>query len=74
MIGTWQLVLIFAIILVLFGAGRIPKIMRDLGAGLREFKRGINGIDNKGEDVKGFDNNSIKQSNRKKKIIKKKSN
>ena len=74
MIGTWQLVLIFAIILVLFGAGRIPKIMRDLGVGLREFKRGINGIDNKDEYVKGFDNTSIKKSNRKKKIIKKKSN
>ena len=74
MIGTWQLVLIFAIILVLFGAGRIPKIMRDLGVGLREFKRGINEIENDNEDVKGFDNTSIKKSNRKKKIIKKKSN
>ena len=74
MIGTWQLVLIFAIVLVLFGAGRIPKIMRDLGVGLREFKRGINEIENDNEDVKGFDNTSIKKSNRKKKIIKKKSN
>ena len=45
MIGTWQLVLIFAIVLVLFGAGRIPKIMKDLGTGFRAFKNGIEGID-----------------------------
>ena len=43
MIGIWQLVLIFAIILVLFGAGRIPRIMKDLGSGLRAFKSGIEG-------------------------------
>ena len=66
--------MLVAIVLVLFGAGRIPKIMRDLGVGLREFKRGINEIENDNEDVKGFDNTSIKKSNRKKKIIKKKSN
>ena len=45
MIGIWQLVLIFAIILVLFGAGRIPKIMKDLGSGLRAFKKGIEGTE-----------------------------
>ena len=45
MVGTWQLVLIFAIVLVLFGAGRIPKIMKDLGIGFRAFKKGIEGID-----------------------------
>ena len=45
MIGVWQLVLIFAIILVLFGAGRIPKIMKDLGTGIRSFKEGFDGDD-----------------------------
>ena len=45
MIGIWQLVLIFAIILVLYGAGRIPKIMKDLGSGLRAFKKGIEGAE-----------------------------
>lgn len=45
MIGTWQLVLIFAIVLVLFGAGRIPKIMKDLGTSFRAFKKGIEGFE-----------------------------
>ena len=41
MIGVWQLVIIFVIILVLFGAGKIPVIMKDLGTGLRAFKKGL---------------------------------
>ena len=64
MIGIWQLVLIFAIILVLFGAGRIPKIMKDLGSGIRSFKSGLEGED------EGFMKNTskkrIKKSNNKK--------
>jgi len=51
MIGIWQLVLIFAIILVLFGAGRIPKIMKDLGSGLRAFKDGIDGTKKQIEEI-----------------------
>ena len=43
MIGIWQLVLILVIVMVLFGAGRIPKIMKDLGSGMRAFKKGLDG-------------------------------
>ena len=45
MLGVWQLVLIFAIILVLFGAGKIPQIMKDLGSGIKAFKKGFDGED-----------------------------
>jgi sec-independent protein translocase protein TatA len=41
MIGPLQLVLILLIILVLFGAGRLPSVMKDLGKGLRSFKSGL---------------------------------
>lgn len=51
MIGIWQLVLIFAIILILFGAGKIPTIMKDLGSGLRAFKKGIDGDENSEVDL-----------------------
>ena len=51
MIGIWQLVLIFAIILILFGAGKIPTIMKDLGSGLRAFKKGIDGDENSEIDL-----------------------
>lgn len=37
--GTQELILILILVLVLFGAKRIPEIMRGFGQGLREFKR-----------------------------------
>ena len=64
MIGIWQLVLIFAIILVLFGAGRIPKIMKDLGSGIRSFKSGLEGEDD--NFIKNTSKKRIKKSNNKK--------
>lgn len=51
MIGIWQLVLILAIVLVLFGAGKIPTIMKDLGSGLRAFKKGIDGNEDNEVDL-----------------------
>lgn len=45
MVGFGQLILIFAIVLVLFGAGKIPKIMKDFGIGIRAFKDGLEGIE-----------------------------
>ncbi|MCL2688830.1 MAG: twin-arginine translocase TatA/TatE family subunit [Chitinispirillia bacterium] len=38
-IGTQQLVLILLIVLVLFGAKRVPELAKGLGAGIREFKK-----------------------------------
>lgn len=64
MIGVWQLVLIFAIILVLFGAGRIPKIMKDLGTGIRSFKEGFDGNDDN-NDKKDCKNNLLNKKTRK---------
>jgi len=40
-IGPWQLLLILLIILLLFGAGRLPNVMSDLGKGLKSFKSSI---------------------------------
>jgi len=37
-IGVQELVLIFAIVLLLFGAKRLPEIARSLGKGIRDFK------------------------------------
>jgi sec-independent protein translocase protein TatA len=39
--GMGELIMIFFIILVVFGAGKIPKIARDVGAGIREFKKSV---------------------------------
>ncbi len=37
-IGHWEILLIFLVILLVFGAKRIPEIARGLGKGIREFK------------------------------------
>jgi sec-independent protein translocase protein TatA len=41
-IGISELLVIFLIVLILFGADRIPSLARGLGKGIREFKRIVN--------------------------------
>jgi sec-independent protein translocase protein TatA len=40
-IGPLELLLVLAIVLVVFGAKRLPEMGRSLGSGMREFKEGI---------------------------------
>ena len=40
-IGIWQVVIVAVIILLLFGSNRIPEMMKGLGSGLKEFKKGL---------------------------------
>ena len=40
-IGIWQVVLILLIVLILFGAGKLPKVMGDLAKGVKSFKTGL---------------------------------
>lgn len=41
-IGSTELLLIGGIALLLFGGKKLPEMMRGLGQGVREFKKGIN--------------------------------
>lgn len=43
-IGTTELMLIAGIALLLFGGKKLPELMRGLGQGVREFKKGANEI------------------------------
>lgn len=45
--GMQELIVIFLIILVLFGASRLPQLGRGLGEGISNFKRGLKGGDAK---------------------------
>ena len=38
-IGGWELVLILAVVLVLFGAKKLPELAKGLGQGIKEFKK-----------------------------------
>jgi len=51
-LGVPELIIIFLIILVLFGANKIPKIAKDLGGGIREFKKSITGEEDNEDDQK----------------------
>lgn len=37
----WQLIIVLVLILLLFGAKRIPTMMRSLGKGVHSFKQGV---------------------------------
>lgn len=52
MIGPWQIVLIVAVVLLLFGGKKIPELMKGIGKGAREFKKGISGEDEEEEPKK----------------------
>lgn len=39
-VGPWQVVLIVAVLLLMFGGKKIPELMRGLGRGVSEFKKG----------------------------------
>jgi sec-independent protein translocase protein TatA len=37
--GGWEVVLIFAVVLILFGAKKLPELAKGLGTGIKEFKK-----------------------------------
>jgi len=50
-LGLPELGVILVIVLVLFGGGRISKMMGEIGSGIREFRRGVSDEDKKKEIV-----------------------
>lgn len=48
--GPMQLVLVVFIVLLLFGGAKVPDLMRNLGRGASEFKKGLADDDSKGDD------------------------
>ncbi|MFO1067168.1 MAG: twin-arginine translocase TatA/TatE family subunit [Geminicoccaceae bacterium] len=40
-IGIWQVVLILVIVVILFGAGKLPRVMGDVAKGIKTFKAGM---------------------------------
>lgn len=46
--GIWELVIVLAIFMLLFGAKRLPDLADGMGKAIRNFKRGLNNPD---EDV-----------------------
>jgi len=40
-IGVWQVVLVLVIVLIIFGAGKLPRVMGDVAKGIKNFKSGM---------------------------------
>ena len=62
--GPMELVLIFLVILLLFGAKRIPEILKSFGEGVKEFKKGMSNLNdsNTNQNNPGNSNQSNSQN------------
>lgn len=45
-LGLPELLVIFFIVLIVFGANKLPRIAKDLGGGIKEFKKALSGESN----------------------------
>ena len=51
-LGTWEIILIVLVVLLLFGGKKIPELMKGLGKGVKSFKDGVNGIEDPKDEEK----------------------
>ncbi len=49
--GTWEIVAIMLVILLLFGGKKIPELMKGLGKGVKSFKQGMNEVEKEIGDI-----------------------
>ena len=40
-ISLWQIAIVVVLVFLLFGAGRLPRVMEDIAKGIKSFKKGI---------------------------------
>ncbi|MFN3869963.1 MAG: twin-arginine translocase TatA/TatE family subunit [Aquificaceae bacterium] len=57
-----EILLILLVVLILFGAGKLPEVGRALGEGIRNFKKAISGEEEKIKEVKGEEIKEEKKS------------
>ena len=55
-LGPWEILLILVVVLILFGAKRLPELARGLGQGINEFRDAVDS--SKKEIVDGIENDS----------------
>lgn len=44
-LGPWEIIAIVAVVLIIFGVGKLPQALGSLGKGVRNFKKGMSGED-----------------------------
>jgi sec-independent protein translocase protein TatA len=63
MLSLQHILLTLLVVLIVFGAGKLPKVMGDLGKGIRNFKDELKG-ENKNEEVKELEDSDQNHQNR----------
>lgn len=48
-LSFWHILIVLFVVLVVFGAGKLPQVMGDLGKGIRSFKEGMSAEDKAAE-------------------------
>lgn len=61
-LGAGEIILIVLVVLLLFGAKKIPELARGIGKGMSEFKKGIKDVEN---EIKSTDNETKKVDEKK---------
>lgn len=51
-VGPWEIVIIFLIVLLIFGGKKIPELMHGLGKGVKSFKEGVDEATKEMKEVK----------------------
>ncbi|MCK5913533.1 MAG: twin-arginine translocase TatA/TatE family subunit [Desulfuromusa sp.] len=59
-LGTQELLIILVLVMIVFGAGKLPQVGGALGKGLRNFKKGVNEAD---EDIEEGQVEEISEEN-----------
>jgi len=60
-LGTTELILILAIVLLIFGVGKLPQLGKGLGQSIREFRSSLSG-DDKEEETEEVEEQTEKES------------
>ena len=56
-IGFWQIAIVVALVVLLFGRGKISELMGDVAKGIKSFKRGTSDENSDSKSISKDDNN-----------------
>ncbi|MEK9717227.1 MAG: twin-arginine translocase TatA/TatE family subunit [Pelagibacteraceae bacterium] len=56
-IGFWQIAIVVALVVLLFGRGKISELMGDVAKGIKSFKKGISEESSENKTISNNDNN-----------------
>lgn len=60
-LSGWEILILFLLLLLLFGGKKIPELMKGLGKGIRSFKDGLNDMNNEIEGKSDSDRSEEKK-------------